>query len=140
MLSQPFYLRERFRGAYRSPGKRVSPDVRVSSMTEEVSTLCRGMLFRLALVVTMLSCTMTAAGGQVSLNDTLIPLLARHQLPALAAAVVRGGQVIAAGAVGTRRVGANIPVTVHDRFHLGSDTKAMTALLAAMFVEAGRLR
>jgi CubicO group peptidase (beta-lactamase class C family) len=33
-----------------------------------------------------------------------------------------------------------IPVTVDDRFHLGSDTKAMTALLAAMFVEAGKLR
>jgi CubicO group peptidase (beta-lactamase class C family) len=31
-------------------------------------------------------------------------------------------------------------VTVNDRFHLGSDTKAMTALLAAMLVEEGKLR
>jgi CubicO group peptidase (beta-lactamase class C family) len=31
-------------------------------------------------------------------------------------------------------------VTANDRFHLGSDTKAMTALLAAMFVEQGKLR
>jgi hypothetical protein len=31
------------------------------------------------------------------------------------------------------------PVTPNDRFHLGSDTEAMTALLAAMFVEDGKL-
>jgi CubicO group peptidase (beta-lactamase class C family) len=31
-------------------------------------------------------------------------------------------------------------VTLNDRFHLGSDTKAMTALLAAMLVEEGKLR
>jgi CubicO group peptidase (beta-lactamase class C family) len=30
-------------------------------------------------------------------------------------------------------------VTPNDRFHLGSDTEAMTALLAAMFVEDGKL-
>jgi CubicO group peptidase (beta-lactamase class C family) len=42
--------------------------------------------------------------------------------------------------VGTRRAGEKIPVTVDDRFHLGSDTKAMTSLLAATFVEEGKLR
>jgi CubicO group peptidase (beta-lactamase class C family) len=66
--------------------------------------------------------------------------LKRYDLPALAAAVVRDGTVIAAGAVGTRRVGSSIPVTINDRFHLGSDTKAMTALLAAMLVEENKLR
>ena len=48
--------------------------------------------------------------------------------------------IVAAGAVGTRRVGTNIPVGIDDRFHIGSDTKAMTALLAAMLVEEGKLR
>ncbi len=75
-----------------------------------------------------------------SLDPILEPYLARFILPALAAAVVRDGQVVAAGAVGTRRVGARIPVAIADRFHLGSDAKAMTALLAAMLVESGRLR
>ena len=42
--------------------------------------------------------------------------------------------------MGTRRAGVNIPVTINDRFHLGSDTKAMTSLLAAMLVEEGKLR
>jgi CubicO group peptidase (beta-lactamase class C family) len=70
----------------------------------------------------------------------LTPYLARYDLPALAAAVVQDGKVIACGAVGTRRAGAAIPVTINDRFHIGSDTKAITALLAAMLVEENKLR
>ena len=75
-----------------------------------------------------------------SLDALLTPYLGRYDLPALAAAVVQDGRVIAAGAVGTRRAGTTIPVTLDDRFHIGSDTKPMTALLVAMDVEAGKLR
>ncbi|MGH7291447.1 MAG: serine hydrolase domain-containing protein, partial [Myxococcota bacterium] len=87
----------------------------------------------------VLACT-TAHAEPRSLDTTLEPYLARYALPALAAAVVRDGEVIAAGAVGTRRIGTQASVTIDDRFHLGSDTQAMTALLAAMDVEAGTLR
>ena len=80
------------------------------------------------------------ASGSVSLADMLRPYLDSHGLPALAAAVVRGGAVAAVGAVGTRRAGTQTPVTTKDRFHIGSDTKAMTSLLAATFVEQGVLR
>ncbi len=73
--------------------------------------------------------------AQTSLDATLTPFLSRYDLPALAAAVVKSGEIQAAGAVGTRRAGTNIPVTINDRFHLGSDTKAMTALLAARLLE-----
>lgn len=91
-------------------------------------------------MVVMASGGAAPAVGYSDLDSTLAPYLAEYELPALAAAVVREGDVIAAGAVGTRRAGADIPVTIDDRFHLGSDTKAMTALLAAMLVEEGRLR
>lgn len=80
------------------------------------------------------------AVAQTSLDKTLTPYLEKHELPAIAAAVVKEGKVVAAGAVGTRKVGADLPVTVNDRFHLGSDTKAMTALLAGMLVEEGKLK
>lgn len=76
----------------------------------------------------------------LSLDETLRPYLATYELPAIAAAVVKNGKVLASGAVGTRRVGTRIPVGVNDRFHLGSDTKAMTSLLGAMLVEDGKLR
>lgn len=81
-----------------------------------------------------------APANAVSLDALLKPRLARHNLPALAAAVVIQGKIVAAGAVGTRRAGHDMPVTLDDRFHIGSDTKAMTALLAGMMVESGKLR
>ncbi|MDZ4163863.1 MAG: serine hydrolase domain-containing protein [Smithellaceae bacterium] len=93
-----------------------------------------------ALAVFAFLFTSGTTAAQTSLDSILKPYLARYDLPALAAAVVKDGKVIAAGAVGTRRAGANIPVTLNDRFHIGSDTKAMTALLAAMLVEEGKLR
>ncbi len=70
-----------------------------------------------------------------SLDSSLAPFLEEYGLPALAAAVVKNGEITAAGAAGLRRIDDNIPVSIDDRFHLGSDTKAMTALLAAMLIE-----
>ncbi|PTY03110.1 serine hydrolase [Verrucomicrobia bacterium LW23] len=81
-----------------------------------------------------------AEGAAEVLDDTLRPFLAEFGLPAIGAAVVVKGNVVAIGAVGTRALGREIPVTVGDRWHIGSDTKAMTATLLAMEVEAGRLK
>jgi CubicO group peptidase (beta-lactamase class C family) len=81
-----------------------------------------------------------SAVAQTSLDSTLRPYLSAYELPAVAAAVVKDGRIVSAGAVGKRRMDANSPVTINDRFHIGSDTKAFTALVAAMMVEEGRLR
>jgi CubicO group peptidase (beta-lactamase class C family) len=75
-----------------------------------------------------------------SLNGTLEPYLKEFHLPALAAAVFKEGGIMASGAVGTRRFGQDIPVTIDDRFHLGSDSKAFTSLLAGQFIGEGKLR
>jgi CubicO group peptidase (beta-lactamase class C family) len=75
-----------------------------------------------------------------SLDQTLTPYLKEFGLPALAAAVFKDGTIIAAGTVGTRRFGQDIPVTIDDRFHLGSDGKAFTAVLIGQLVEAGKLK
>ena len=96
--------------------------------------------FHAALVVVAVLFIPAASSAQGSLDSVLTPYLSKYELPALAAAVVQDGKVVAAGAVGTRRVGTKTPVTLDDRFHIGSDTKAMTALLAAMLVEEGKLR
>jgi len=61
-------------------------------------------------------------------------------LPALGAAIVtRNGGMIAVGTGGNRRWGTNTPVTLDDKWHLGSDTKTMTGLLAAITAKAGRV-
>lgn len=66
----------------------------------------------------------------------------RHRLDsgvqALAAALVKG-DAIEATAVGVRRVDRRTPVSQDDRFHLGSNTKAITATAAAILVERGVL-
>jgi len=86
------------------------------------------------------SITTYAADQPQSLNSTLEPYLKEFGLPALSAAAFKNGDIIAAGAVGTRRAGENLPVTIDDKFHLGSDSKAFTALLAGMYVQQGKLR
>ncbi len=91
-------------------------------------------------IAVVLFANMVSANTQTSLDNLLTPYLSRYELPALAAAVVQDGKIVAAGAVGTRKAGVTIPVTINDRFYLGSDTKAITSLLVAMFVDEGKLR
>jgi CubicO group peptidase (beta-lactamase class C family) len=63
----------------------------------------------------------------------------QHGIPAMGAAVVRGG-VASTAVAGVRRVDAKDPVQPADAFHLGSDTKAITASVVARLVERGLLR
>jgi CubicO group peptidase (beta-lactamase class C family) len=60
-------------------------------------------------------------------------------VPGIVAAVIRSDRIEAVGASGVRRLGAQGQVTADDRFHLGSNVKAMTATLLAMLVEEGTL-
>jgi CubicO group peptidase (beta-lactamase class C family) len=73
-------------------------------------------------------------------NALLAPVHEKYKVPALAAAVVSSKGLVAVGAVGVRKQGDKTAVTVDDQFHLGSDTKAMTAALLAAVVEEGKLR
>lgn len=99
------------------------------------------MAFRQFIAAALLmSLSLPPAIAQVSLNEVLEPIRVKYGLPALAAAVVESGAITASGAVGTRVLGADMPVAGDDRFHLGSDTKAMTATIAASLVDEGRLR
>lgn len=76
--------------------------------------------------------------------DDLSPLLSasveKFKLPGMAAAIVEGNRVSALGAVGVRCRGQAERMTVGDLFHIGSDTKSMTATVVAMLVEEGKLR
>jgi CubicO group peptidase (beta-lactamase class C family) len=74
-----------------------------------------------------------------NLNPLLEPLLKKYDLPALAGAIVTSKGLSAVGAVGVRKYGTDTPVTINDQFHLGSDTKAMTATMLATVVEEGKL-
>lgn len=78
--------------------------------------------------------------GPGNLDDALRPIVEQHGVPSLVIMAVRGGDVIAQGAVGVRRAGRDEPITLDDRWHIGSCAKSMTATLAARLVEAGHLK
>lgn len=78
-----------------------------------------------------------SAAGPVA--QALDGIRVKHNIPALAWAVVVGGEIVATDAVGHRRHGAPERVTADDRFHIGSLTKSMTATVAAGLVEAGEI-
>jgi CubicO group peptidase (beta-lactamase class C family) len=64
---------------------------------------------------------------------------AKYRLPALAAVAVVEGRPQAVQVVGVRKWGGSEPVLPTDAFHLGSDTKAMTAALIGLLVDQGKL-
>lgn len=74
------------------------------------------------------------------LSNELEAARTRHGLPAFAAAAIVKGEIVAAGVAGVRAIGRAEKATLDDRFHIGSDTKAFTATLAGMMVEAGKLK
>ena len=69
----------------------------------------------------------------------LIRLREQHELPALAAVVVRADTTLDLAVTGLRRQGNPETVELADRFHLGSMGKAITATVIARLVEEGRL-
>jgi len=74
-----------------------------------------------------------------TLEETLRSYRSANGLPAIAAAIIRSDSIEEVATVGVRRLGTSDSVTLSDRFHIGSDTKAMVATVAGMLVEEGAL-
>lgn len=89
--------------------------------------------------VPLLTLLAGAAAQEADLGPLLAPLREQHGVPALGAAVLVDGKLVAVGAVGVRKRGDDAAVTADDLWHLGSCTKAMTATLLARQVERGEL-
>lgn len=63
-----------------------------------------------------------------------------YQIPALGYAVVTSDNIIELKTLGVRRANTNFRVTQNDKFHIGSNTKAITSYLAALLVQQGQLK
>jgi CubicO group peptidase (beta-lactamase class C family) len=73
------------------------------------------------------------------LAPTLKPLAEKYNLPGVVGAIVHGNQIVAIGAVGVRKFGDPTPFLATDTIHLGSDTKAMTAILIGQLIDSHQL-
>ena len=113
--------------------------------------VCVGLVLAAALVIQQREAKATAAKsypawafcplvGDAAVTSALKPIRQKLHVPAIAAAVVTSEGIQIVGAVGVRKRGTEIPVTLTDQWHLGSDTKAMTATLMARLVERGQLK
>lgn len=78
--------------------------------------------------------------GDGQLPAILEQVRANANLPALGAMVVRGGEIVESAVVGLRAKGHAEKATIDDLWHIGSNTKAMTATLAGILVERGLLQ
>jgi D-alanyl-D-alanine carboxypeptidase len=115
------------------PRKRRTPHVSAASTRALVVLLA-------ALCVGDWGCSKAqSAAGPTDLSATLESFRASAGMPALAAAVFRGGTLVAQGTAGVRKLGDTTRVTNADEWHLGSDTKAMTATLIGLYVDKGTL-
>lgn len=81
-----------------------------------------------------------AFAQQADVSAELAKFTSDGKVPGLVAAAVYNGRIIAAGATGVRKYGDPAPVTLNDKFHLGSCTKSMTGTLAAMLVADGKIK
>src|SRR5262245_42335581 len=73
-------------------------------------------------------------------STLLNPIIQKHDVPGMAVAVVHNGETIALGVAGVRTRGKPDKVATADQFHIGSDTKAMTAMLCGILVDEGKLK
>jgi CubicO group peptidase (beta-lactamase class C family) len=69
----------------------------------------------------------------------LAEIRAKHDVPGLVGLTLEGDRVAATGAAGVRRRGGTDAITIDDKMHLGSCTKAMTATLCALLVQEKKL-
>jgi CubicO group peptidase (beta-lactamase class C family) len=95
------------------------------------------------LTIILVAATLAAGAELTPVADTaqiLETFRKKYDLPALWVVVVKDGKICDRAAVGVRKISDPTPVTTNDVIHIGSCTKSMTATLAAMFIEEGKLR
>ena len=86
------------------------------------------------------ACAQADSGLQAFLEQTLATARDKNHLPAVAALIQIDGKIAAEAALGVRALGHPETVTVNDRWHIGSDTKAFTATMVARLIDQGVMK
>lgn len=102
-------------------------------------SLRRGRIVELAFGFVLLLSGGLRAQSTPELNRLAAEFQVEANVPAVFMAFGSAGQRPALAAAGVRKMGDPTPVTADDKIHLGSCTKAATAVLIARLVEQGHL-
>lgn len=76
---------------------------------------------------------------QVNFDSAVQGAMAAFEVPGVALAVVKDGEVVVTRGYGTRSIRTGVPVDEHTRFGIASNTKAFTATALGILVEDGLL-
>lgn len=94
------------------------------------------------MAISSMAClTVISAVGWASsdLQQKCDEVVSSSKVPGLAAVYFQNGKKIDGCFAGVRAIGTSVAIQEHDQWHLGSDSKAMTAFLIAMAIEDGKL-
>ncbi|PNY35294.1 hypothetical protein C2E31_18945, partial [Rhodopirellula baltica] len=80
-----------------------------------------------------------AQSARNELASKLSEICDRHDVPGMAFTIVNSQGTVQSGCVGTRHRGFDDPISIDDKFSIGSNTKSMTATLAAVLVDEGKI-
>lgn len=95
----------------------------------------------LLLVLAVSAITVIAhAAANANLGTGIEAIRKKHGVPAVAVIATKDGQIVDRAAAGVRKQGDPTPITTNDVVHIGSCTKSMTATLAGILMEEGKLR
>jgi CubicO group peptidase (beta-lactamase class C family) len=94
--------------------------------------------FSIRIALLVLPAMLLAADGSSAPRD-LAPILSalaeKYKLPGVVGAIMHGDRIMALGSTGVRKFGDPAPFLPTDTIHLGSDTKAMTAILIGQLID-----
>jgi CubicO group peptidase (beta-lactamase class C family) len=102
--------------------------------------LTRTISLRAQLISTNAPSPHVLAGVSTNTPQIFEEILNKHKLPGLAVVVTKNGEICDRVAIGVRKSGDVPLLTTNDQFHIGSCAKSMTATLAAVLIEEGKLR
>ncbi len=97
------------------------------------------LLFLIASVVPSLAHSQSSGHLPADFDRRVESALERFNVPGVAVAVVKDGQVLVARGYGTRALGGSAPVDEHTLFGIASNTKAFTGLALGLLVEEGKI-
>ncbi|MEQ1825877.1 MAG: serine hydrolase [Pirellula sp.] len=103
------------------------------------SYIASSFLLLALVVVAHFQTSLNAQDQSKEFATKLAEICRKHDVPAMSAAVVNSKGLVQSQCFGVRKRGTSDEVELSDRFPIGSNTKSMTATLAAVLVEAGKI-
>ena len=91
------------------------------------------------LFIILIFCIIFLTGAAQTGTDFADSIRVKYKIPELGFAVVSADTIFEMRILGVQRANTNFKANWHDRFHIGSNTKAVTSFIAALLVEQGQI-